>query len=179
MDRSIVEAARAGERPAFDALVRKEVGRVYRLSLAITGNEADAADAAQETFVTAWRRICDLRDPASFDAWLTRIAVNTGRMTLRARRRRMVREIPMAAVDADGLRAPGDGQAAEDAMALRAALARLPDEQRALLALRHVDGRGIPEIAMVLGIPDGTAKSRLFTARRALERALAEEAADA
>ena len=181
MDRSIVEAARGGDRAAFDALVRTEVDRVYRLALAITGNDADAADAAQETFVVAWRKLRDLRDPGAFDAWLTRLAVNTCRMSLRARRRRFVREIPVADVDPEAPRHASDDGAAttdarEDGMDLRAALARLPAEQRSLLALRHLEGRGIPEIAGILGIPEGTAKSRLFAARRALERALDEGA---
>lgn len=183
VDRSIVEAARGGDRAAFDALARTEVDRVYRLALAITGNEADAADATQEAFVAAWRKLRDLRDPDAFDAWLTRLAVNASRMSLRARRRRFVREIPVADVDPEAQRSgsSGDGagsagspspDAREDGMDLRAALARLPAEQRSLLALRHLEGRGIAEIAAVLGIPEGTAKSRLFAARRALERAL-------
>ncbi len=183
MDRSIVEAARGGDRTAFDALVRTEVDRVYRLALAITGNEADAADAVQETFVAAWRKLRDLRDADAFEAWLTRLTVNASRMSLRARRRRYVREIPVAEVDPEVPRSassPGGAtttsspspDAREDAMDLRAALARLPADQRSLLALRHLEGRGIAEIAGILGIPEGTAKSRLFAARRALERAL-------
>ncbi|HYO42347.1 MAG TPA: sigma-70 family RNA polymerase sigma factor [Candidatus Limnocylindrales bacterium] len=189
MDRSIVEAARGGDHAAFDALVRTEVDRVYRLALAITGNESDAADAVQETFVAAWRKLRDLRDADAFDAWLTRLTINASRMSLRTRRRRFVREIPVADVD-PGARRPaptGEGagslstsssspDAREDGMDLRAALARLPAEQRSLLALRHLEGRGIAEIAGVLGIPEGTAKSRLFAARRALERALDEGA---
>lgn len=179
MDRSIVEAARGGDRSAFDALVRTEVDRVYRLALAITGNDSDAADAVQETFVAAWRKLRDLRDVDAFDAWLTRLAVNTCRMSLRARRRRFVREIPVADVDPEAPRRSTDHDAAaadarEDGMDLRTALARLPPEQRSLLALRHLEGRGIAEIAVILGIPEGTAKSRLFAARRALERALDE-----
>ena len=188
MDRSIVEAARGGDRAAFDALVRTEVDRVYRLTLAITGNEADAADAVQETFVAAWRKLRDLRDADAFDAWLTRLTVNTSRMSLRARRRRYVREIPVADVDFEAPRSvssPGGGAATtsspspdarEDGMDLRAALTRLPADQRSLLALRHLQGRSIAEIAGILGIPEGTAKSRLFAARRALERALDEGA---
>lgn len=181
MDRSIVEAARGGDRASFDALVRTEVDRVYRLALAITGNEADAADATQETFVAAWRRLRDLRDLDAFDAWLTRLAVNASRMALRSRRRRFVREIPVADMDPEAPRhASNEGavtpDAREDAMDLRAALARLPVEQRSLLTLRHLEGRGIPEIAAAFGIPEGTAKSRLFAARRALERALDEGA---
>ncbi len=137
----------------------------------------------QETFVAAWRKLRDLRDADAFDAWLTRLAVNASRMSLRARRRRFVREIPVADVDPGAPRSStsGDGagsggspspDAREDGLDLRAALARLPVEQRSILVLRHLEGRGIAEIAAVFGIPEGTAKSRLFAARRAREGAL-------
>jgi RNA polymerase sigma-70 factor (ECF subfamily) len=180
VDRSNVEAARSGDRSAFDGIVRTEVDHVYRLALAITGNETDAADATQEAFLHAWRHVRELRDPDRFDAWLGRIIVNQARMVLRSRRRRLVREIAVSDVDADARHphAAAAAAATEDALALRAALARLPADQRVILALRHLEGRGIAEIAAILGVPEGTAKSRLFTARRALEAALAEESAD-
>lgn len=144
---------------------------VYRLSLAITGNEADARDASQQTFVAAWQSVSRLRDSDRFDGWLRRIAVNEARMSVRARQRRRVREIPSShhvaayepTIDLD------------DATRLDIALARLTPEQRAILALHHVDGRSVAEIAGVLSIPIGTVKSRLFAARRALDAALGAE----
>lgn len=151
---------------------------MYRLTLAIVGNEADAADATQETFIAAWRQLRGLRDPDRLDAWLSRIAVNTARMLARGRTRRAVREIPGYGPAAEAVPSPfGNpaGQAAADARALGAALDRLPNDQRTILALRHLEGRGIAEIATVLGIREGTAKSRLFAARRALAMALATE----
>ncbi|OGO56445.1 MAG: hypothetical protein A2V85_03570 [Chloroflexi bacterium RBG_16_72_14] len=178
MDRSNVDAARSGDRSAFDGIVRTEVDRVYRLALAITGNETDAADTTQEAFLHAWRHVRELRDPDRFDAWLGRIVVNQARMVLRSRRRRLVREIAVSDVAADAGRPPVPAVATDDALALRAALARLPADQRAILGLRHLEGRGIAEIAAILAVPEGTAKSRLFAARRALEAELAEEVAD-
>jgi RNA polymerase sigma-70 factor (ECF subfamily) len=177
VDHSIVEAARGGDRSAFDALVRTEIDRVYRLALAITGNEADASDATQDAFVSAWRSIRDLRDAGSFDAWMARLTVNASRMVLRGRRRRLVREITVADVDP---RAPrgGDGSrdgALEDAIDLQAALSRLQPELRAILVLHHLEGRGLPELASILGVPEGTVKSRLHTARLALQRWLDRE----
>ena len=79
MERALVERARTGDRDAFDALVRSRMDAVYRTSLAILGEQADAADATQETFVSAWRHTADLRDPELFDAWLGRINLNACR----------------------------------------------------------------------------------------------------
>jgi RNA polymerase sigma-70 factor (ECF subfamily) len=143
---------------------------VYRLTSAILGDEADARDAAQETFVAAWRQIRRLREPDKLDAWLQRIAVNAARMTMRARGRRRVREIPSSTVAALADRTAGTGR--DDAAVLDAALAKLPIEQRAILVLHHLDGRPLTEVAAILEIPVGTAKSRLFHARAALETAL-------
>ena len=151
---------------------------VYRLSFAILADEADARDAAQDTFVTAWRQIGKLRDPARFDAWLQRVAVNAARMTHRARRRRGVREIPASHVGgvAD---LPATASPVEvDARTLEAALGRLSIEQRSILALHHLEGRSLAELAEILEIPSGTVKSRLHTARRALHAALLAEATE-
>jgi RNA polymerase sigma-70 factor (ECF subfamily) len=147
---------------------------VYRLTAAILGNEADATDAAQETFVAAWRQIRSLRDPARLDAWLQRIAVNATRMTMRARGRRRVREIPTSDVEVSATRVAVAGPAS-DADVLDAALQRLSVDQRAIIVLHHLEGRGLDEIAGILGIPVGTAKSRLFSARAALAEAIRSE----
>ena len=148
---------------------------VYRLTSAILGNEADARDAAQETFVAAWRQIRGLRDADRLDAWLQRIAVNASRMTMRSRGRRRVREIPSSEVVAAASRVVAD-ETATDAHILDVALRRLPVDQRAILVLHHLEGQSVDEIAAAFGIPVGTAKSRLFTARRSLEAALRAEA---
>lgn len=97
--RSLVDLARSGDAAAFESLVRSRMDAVYRLGLAILGDEADAADAVQMTFVAAWQQLPRLRDPDRFDAWLQRVAVNSCRMALRARGRRRIREIPMAEMD--------------------------------------------------------------------------------
>ena len=151
---------------------------VYRLSFAILGDEADARDAAQDTFVTAWRQIGRLRDADRFDAWLQRVAVNAARMTHRARRRRGVREIPSSRVaGVDGLRAAAS-PAEADAATLDAAMRRLPVDQRSILVLHHLEGQPVAALAEILDIPPGTVKSRLHTARRALQAAIDAEARD-
>jgi RNA polymerase sigma-70 factor (ECF subfamily) len=180
-DPHLVEQARRGDLDAFESIVRDRMGAVYRTSLAIVGNEADAADATQDAFVAAWKQIRSLKDPARLEAWLGRITINAARMVVRARQRRVVREI--AGIDLGAARLAAErgpamhatpSPAERDGRTLAAALDRLDPDQRAILALRHLEGRGIPEIAATLGIREGTAKSRLFTARRALQAAIAE-----
>jgi RNA polymerase sigma-70 factor (ECF subfamily) len=175
-ERSLVDLARDGDAAAFEALVRSRMDAMYRLGLAILGDEADAADAAQMTFVAVWRQLPSLRDLDRFDAWLQRAAVNSCRMVLRARGRRRIREIPMAEME------PVDQRALHvavterpDAEILRTAIGRLSLDQRAILALHHLDGRPLVEVAEILRIPVGTAKSRLFKARTELEKAIRRE----
>lgn len=177
LDPTIVEQARNGDLHAFDSIVRSRMDAVYRLTYAIVGNQADAADATQDAFVAAWRQIRSLRDAERLDAWLSQIAVNAARMLARGRRRRAVREIePIGAGRADPPSVADDpaSGAADDARALGVALDRLSVDQRSILALHHLEGRAIGDIAVVLSIPIGTVKSRLFTARQALVRALEE-----
>jgi RNA polymerase sigma-70 factor, ECF subfamily len=167
VDVALVGRAAAGEADAFAALIRPRLTPTYRLCLGLLANQADAADATQEALVAAWRQLPRLRDPASFDPWLRRIAYNACRMALR--RRRTLREVPVSPTLAAGL---PDGSSPE--AALESAFASLPLEQRAILVLHHLDGTPLSEIATTLDVPIGTVKSRLFTARRALASAVVE-----
>jgi RNA polymerase sigma factor (sigma-70 family) len=178
LDRPLIDRARNGDLDAFETIVRARMDAVYRLTSAILGDEADARDATQETFVLAWRELPRLREADKFEAWLQRVAVNAARMTLRARGRRRVREIPSSQVDALAGRVATDDPAGADAARLGAALERLDVDQRAILVLHHLDGRPLAELATILEIPVGTAKSRLFAARRALEAALQADEID-
>ena len=151
---------------------------MYRTSLAILGDQADAADATQETFVSAWRHRDALRDPESFDAWLGRINLNVCRAQLRSRGRTKVREIRLLDHEDDREPASADPALADriaDTEAFDRAFARLSSDDRALLVLHHLQERPVAEIAAVLGAPAGTIKSRLHRARAALESALAKE----
>ncbi|HEX2754428.1 MAG TPA: RNA polymerase sigma factor [Candidatus Limnocylindrales bacterium] len=170
IDRSLIDRARNGDLDAFESIVNARMDAVYRLTSAILGNEADARDAAQETFVAAWRQLARLREPEKFEAWLQRIAINAARQTMRARSRRRIREIPSSTVVALAERVAGGPR--DDAAILDAALATMPIDQRAILVLHHLEGRSITELAAILDIPEGTAKSRLFAARRALAAAI-------
>ena len=132
------------------------IDAVYRVSFAITGDEDDARDATQETFVAAWRQIRGLRDVEQFDAWLQRIAVNAARMTLRARGRRRVREIPSGDVAALAAvadqRTPADRPMPTD---WASRCERLPVEQREILVLHHLEGTRVAEIAGIWRSPSG------------------------
>jgi len=177
LERELVEAARRGDRAAFDALVRRKVESVVRTARTILGNDADAQDAAQEAFVAAWCHLPRLRDVDKFDAWFGRILVNACRQSIR--RRGVVREIAMPDDPGDRhfqARAIADpGSSVIDAMSFDRAFERLSIDDRAVLTLHHADGRGLDDVAVILGIPTGTVKSRLLRARRALERSLDRE----
>lgn len=181
MERELVEAARRGDREAYDALVRRKVESVYRTARAILGNEADAEDATQEAFLAAWRFLPRLRDPERFEAWFGRILVNACRARLRTRRG--VREIQIDGVIEAGQPDPRtyarpSAEMANDiveAVAFDRAFERLSLEDRSILTLHHLDDLGLDEVAAILGIPIGTAKSRLLRARRALRRSIDRE----
>lgn len=171
-----VEQARSGDPSAFEALVERRVGPMTRTAMAILGSEADARDAVQDALITAWRELAALRDPQAFDAWLTRILVNRCKRGLRGVATRRVREVP-----ADGLVGAGEpggpdtASASVERRALERAFGRLTIDERTLLVLHHLDGRSVESIAAVLRVPVGTAKSRLFAARKSLEKALERE----
>ena len=174
----LVERARTGDRSAFEALLDRWLEQAFRIALAILGREADARDATQDAFL-AWRELPKLRDPERFDAWLSRIVVNSCRGVRRGRRRVTIREISLDDVPSHAEPASefdtawGEQLASLDA--IEHAFERLPVPERAILVLHHLEHRSVVEIAEVLGIPVGTAKSRLFAARHALERALEDE----
>ncbi len=184
-DEALVQRARLGDAAAFDRLVGTRIDRCYRLAWSILLNDADAADATQDAFVAAWRQLPRLRDAAAFDGWLNRIVANAARMARRHRVR--LREVAVASPSYDerpesGPEPAGDPYARTeiddvvDLDAIGRAFDRLKPHERVILALHHVDERPVDEIARTLGIPAGTAKSRLHSARRALERAMEAEA---
>jgi RNA polymerase sigma-70 factor (ECF subfamily) len=175
----LVERARRGDREAFEALVDARLGSAFRTAMAILGNEADARDATQDAFVRVWRDLAGLRDAARFDQWFGRILVNTCRSAVRGRGRRWVREVavtsmPGAGVGFDPPAEPHDLRSRDDDMVSRA-LDRLPIADRTLLVLHYFEELPLAEIAERVGASAKTVKSRLFTARRALERAVEGE----
>lgn len=179
LERTLVERACRGDHDAFAGLVDARLVPTFRTVLAILGNESDARDTTQAIFVQAWRHLPDLRDPDLFPAWFGRIVVNAARTSMRSRRRRAVREISLTEfTDRDDSLVSG-GPAHDERTAsndrLERAFERLTPDERQCLWLHHHEGLSLAEIGLRLEVPAKTVKSRLFTARRALERELAAE----
>lgn len=144
-----------------------------RLTRAVTGDAHDADDAAQEAFLSALDRIETYDAGRPFGPWLMRIAANAAIDLVRRRRVRRVEALDERAV-AGGPSPAGEAEAAEIRTRLAAALAALPERQRAAVTLFDVEGYSHAEIAAVLDIPEGTVRSDVFHARRALRVALAD-----
>jgi RNA polymerase sigma-70 factor, ECF subfamily len=167
----LVDRARRGDDAAFGLLVEARVGATLRTARAILGNEAEAQEVTQEAFVSAWRNLPTLRDIDRFDAWLNRIVLNGCRDLLRHRRR--VRQIDIESFE---LPTADTAAATLETASLLAAFDRLSIADRQIMVLHHLHDLPLAEVARQLGIPVGTAKSRLWSARRALERAMEAEA---
>jgi RNA polymerase sigma-70 factor, ECF subfamily len=165
--RELVERARRGDHDAFAELVGATITRLDAVARLILRDRELARDAVQEALVRAWRDLPGLRDPDRFDAWLHRLTVRSC-LDLTRRRRRRVSEVELQPILEIGL--PDD----TDLFALRdqldRALARLEPELRAVVVLRFWLDLPVPEAAEALGIPLGTAKSRLHRAISALRR---------
>jgi RNA polymerase sigma-70 factor (ECF subfamily) len=176
-ERALVVRARQGDREAFDDIVAARSSSTVRTMTAILGDPADARDATQAAFVHAWQSLPRLRDPDAFAGWFGRIVVNTARSSLRSRRRRSVREIPVGelAGEIGTARTAGHEERTEAIDRLERAFDRLAPHERLVLWLHHYEELPLTEIGVRMGVPAKTVKSRLFTARRALERALEAE----
>ena len=171
-DRGLVDAAAAGSREAFDELVLRYQGPVVNLVRAMTAGDADAENLAQDAFVRAWRGIAAFRADSAFRTWLFGIAINVVRThrDKQARFRRVFWSSPKAAeVTADPLERASADDGVEAPLAMREvidrALATLPDDMRAAVVLRDVQGLDYREIAETLRVPIGTVESRIFRAR--------------
>jgi RNA polymerase sigma-70 factor, ECF subfamily len=174
----LVERARRGDPEAFVALVEGRQVAMARVAMAILGDEADVADALQETLVSMWRELPRLRDSARFASWADRILVNACRLALRRRMRTRVRQVSLPSALNDDVRMPirrGPEGDVADREAFDRAFESLSVDARAVLVLHHLEGRSVATIAAALAIPAGTVKSRLFNARRDLEQALERE----
>jgi RNA polymerase sigma-70 factor, ECF subfamily len=169
--RDLVERAARGEPDAFDALARQASNRMYGIAYRILRDQYLAEDALQQALITVWNELPRLRDPDRFDAWTYRLIVRSAT----AEARRAGRGGPASTLlpdDADTSRAPDQYGGVADRDQIERGFQRLTAEQRVVLVLQHYAGLSQAEIADVLGIPVGTAGSRIHYAARALRAAI-------
>jgi RNA polymerase sigma-70 factor (ECF subfamily) len=167
-DTDLVARAAGGDEGAFRVLVKRHERRVYNLAFRMLGREEDARDAAQDAFLSAYRRLSTFRGDAAFGTWLHRITVNASFDILRKRKDEpaLREEMPEPKPAAD------HGDRAAAAVDVQRALLGVAVEYRAVVVLHDLLGRGFEDIAEALDVPVGTVKSRLHRGRVAMGRVL-------
>jgi RNA polymerase sigma-70 factor (ECF subfamily) len=170
---TLVDQARRGDAEAFDSLARMVGDRCMAIAFRILRDADLAEDAVQTAFITAWRELRSLRNPDLFEPWLHRILTHACYAEARHRTRwaagiRLIPAEPVHGLD--------NTLTVDDRDQLERALRRLTVEQRAVLVFHHYLGLSISEVAERIGIPVGTAKSRLHHATRAMRASLEADA---
>ncbi len=169
-DRAAVLRARAGDRDAFREIIEAHSRHVFGLAYRLTGNEQDAEDVVQETFMKAYQSIGRFEGASEISTWLHRIAANCAMDLLRRRRDSSRGSVPAA--DADPTESLVDSRSGPESAAIgseidrrmKASLERLSPMERIAFTLRHFEGRSIADIAGVLGIRPGATKHCVFRA---------------
>ena len=166
-DPDLIAAHVAGDPLAFTELVRRHRDRMWAIALRTLGDPEEAADAVQDAFISAFRSASGFRGQAQVSTWLHRIVVNACLDRIRRNRARPTSPLPDAG--------PGEPASALDAvadrecrMAVDDALRALPVEQRAAIVLVDVEGYSVAETAQLLGVAEGTVKSRCARGRTRL-----------
>jgi RNA polymerase sigma-70 factor, ECF subfamily len=177
-DAELLLAHAGGDPAAFTTLFRRHRDRLWAVALRTVGDREDAADALQEAMLSAHRNASRFRGESAVTTWLHRIVVNA--CVDRLRRRAAHRTVPMPGQDSgedeerwhtgrQELAAPGaDYDTHDTAMVVREALAQLPYEQRASLVLVDLEGYSVTEVAEMMGVAEGTIKSRCSRGRTRL-----------
>jgi RNA polymerase sigma-70 factor, ECF subfamily len=175
-----IEQVRAGDGEAFRLLVERYSRTIFRLTYRMTGNEQDAEDMVQETFLRAYRQIHSYDSRAGFGTWLFRIATNCSLDLLRRRGVRRESQEPVFEDDGRKMEVPSTAPSPERLAIsgqirrrLRVALAQLSPAERAAFILRHFEGVPIEEISRALGHSNSAARQSVFRAAAKLRRALA------
>jgi RNA polymerase sigma-70 factor, ECF subfamily len=176
MDRDLVERARSGDQEAFAELVHQVSDTLFGVARRILRDPGIAEDVLQNALVTIWRKLPHLRDVDHFDGWAFRILVHACYAVAPRNRQwaATVRVLPLGRADSTD-----DFQSIDDRDELERAFRGLPLDQRAVFVLHHHVGLPLVAVAESLGIPDGTARSRLHYATRALRAGFDEARAQA
>jgi RNA polymerase sigma-70 factor (ECF subfamily) len=182
-DTELLTAVMAGDGTAYRGLVEKYQGRVFAMVYGMVRNREDARDITQESFVKAYRSLSTFRLESSFYTWLYRIAMNLAIDFVRKRKRRETGgfDDQIATRDGDGSIAEVHHEEGPSRQLERKqlfgrimdAMEKLPEDQRQVILLRELEGLQYKEIADVMGVPEGTVMSRLFYARKKLQKLLA------
>ena len=183
IDGGAIDRARSGDREAFRLLVDRHSRSVFRLAFRMTGNQQDAEDVVQETFLRAYRQLDKYQARASFATWLFRIAANYSLDLIRGRKRRQEHGYMAGSNggDIDILEAVPSGNPAPDRLALSgelqvrldAAMEELSAQERTAFVLRHFEGLSIGEIGLSLGTSANATKHSIFRAVQKLRHSLA------
>ena len=183
-EQDLVERAKKGEEAAFEVLVTDNEKRIYNLCRRLTGNPEDAAELTQEAFLNAWRGLGRFQGESSFSTWLYRLATNACIDFLRREKRRQNLSMTVSLDDEEEARQvelpderyspEGELERAETRRAVAAGLEKLTPEHRQVLVMRELSGLSYAEIGAVLGLEEGTVKSRIARARNALRKVLTE-----
>ena len=169
MQRELVERARRGDHDAFAALAGAAISRLDSAAWLILRDPEQAKDAVQNALVRAWRDLPTLRDPDRFDAWLNKLVVRASIDEARRLRRHRV-EIELTPLMTPAVNGLESGIADRDQ--IERGFLRLEPEARAVIVLHHYLDLPLPAVASTLGIPLGTAKSRLHRAMGQMRAAL-------
>lgn len=181
----LVQRAKQGDEQSFAALVEQNQGRIYHLALRMTGNPDDALELSQEAFLNAWKGLGKFQGESSFATWLYRLTSNVCIDFLRREKRRGALSMTVSLDDEEEARQAElpderysphvEAERRERRDALRAGLSTLSAEHRKVLILRELEGLSYSEIAQVLGLEEGTVKSRIARARLALRNYLKKQ----
>ena len=184
-EQELVERAKRGDETAFEALVTDNEKRIYNLCRRLVGNPEDAAELTQEAFLNAWRGLGRFQGESSFSTWRYRLASNACIDFLRKEKRRQSLSMTVSLDDDEEERqvelpderyAPeGELERAEARRAVAEGLEKLTAEHRQVLVMRELNGLSYAEIGTVLGLEEGTVKSRIARARNALRKVLTEQ----
>jgi RNA polymerase sigma-70 factor (ECF subfamily) len=170
-ERALIRQAQRNDAPAFEALYRLHIDKVYGVCLRMTGNISEAEDCAQEAFIQAWNKLQKFRGDSAFSTWLHRIAVNAVLGRMRKSKREQERILALA----DTLSPSIDKGDSGDLRDLSEAVDRLPEGARHVFVLHAVYGYSHDETGDMLGIAAGTSKAQLHRAKRLLAQQLKQQ----
>jgi RNA polymerase sigma factor RpoE len=181
-DAELIERARKADMDAYGQLVLRYQGLAVRTAYVVAGDASEAEDAAQEAFVKAYRALPSFRGDSAFYTWLYRIGINTAKNYLASMGRRAPTTTNYDAEEAESF---DDGDQLRDfntpenllmskqiAQTVNQSMDRLPEELRAAILLREIEGMSYEDIAKIMDCPIGTVRSRIFRAREAIAEQL-------